>query len=114
VTQPGGQDRTAHAPGTYATPSSQGTTKLGDTDVTERDKDKWTANTIATEVKRANSANPKTITFENSEAVAAGDQTKLRDLGTILAMIKQPEMNVAILSSPGGMDKQDELQATRR
>jgi hypothetical protein len=73
VTQPGGQDRTAHAPGTYATPSSQGTTKLGGTDVTERDKDKWTANTIATQVKRANSANAKTITFaENSDAVAAG------------------------------------------
>jgi len=108
VTQPGGQDRTAHAPGTYATPSSQGTTKLGDTDVTERDKDKWTANTIATEVKRANSANPKTITFaENSDAVAAGDQTKLRDLGTILAMIKQPKMNVAIdgFASTGETDK---------
>jgi len=108
VTQPGGQDRTAHQPGTYATPSSQGTTKLGDTDVTERDKDKWTANTIATEVKRANSANPKTVTFvENSDAVAGGGQSKLTDLGTILAMIKQPKMNVALdgFAATGETDK---------
>jgi outer membrane protein OmpA-like peptidoglycan-associated protein len=108
VTQPGGQDRTAHAPGTYATPSSQGTTKLGDTDVTERDKDKWTANTIATEVKRANSANPKTVTFtENSDAVAGADQTKLGELGTILSMIKQPKMNVAVdgFAATGETDK---------
>jgi outer membrane protein OmpA-like peptidoglycan-associated protein len=108
VTQPGGQDRTAHAPGTYATPSSQGTTKLGDTDVTERDKDKWTANTIATEVKRANSANPKTVAFtENSDAVAGADQTRLGELGTILAMIKQPKMNVAIdgFAATGEADK---------
>jgi hypothetical protein len=79
VTQPAGQDRTMHAPGTHATPSAPGTTKLGDTDATEVDKDKWTANTIATEVKRADAANPKTVSFaENADAVAAGDRLARR------------------------------------
>jgi outer membrane protein OmpA-like peptidoglycan-associated protein len=108
VTQPGGQDRTAHAPGAYATLTSQGSTKLGDTDATEQDKDKWTANTIATEVKRADSANPKTVTFaENSDALAATDATKLGELGAVLAMIKQPKMNVATdgFAATGEADK---------
>jgi outer membrane protein OmpA-like peptidoglycan-associated protein len=108
VNQPAGQDRTMHAPGTYATPSAPGTTKLGDTDATEVDKDKWTANTIATEVKRADAANPKTVSFaENADAVAGGDQTKLGELGTILAMIKVPTMNVAVdgFAATGETDK---------